>query len=387
MAVSALVAIGCTRTSATTPRDAAPLPMLSPRVADTVFYISARARESSSDVYRFADSLEFGYVIHSRRRQADVLTDGLDIALDDSVRLSRQEFTEQLRLAALPSDAGTVDSGGNADSIAVLYVHGYSTSLHECWRNVTESRMRSRSATPWVAFCWPSNGLGIAAPRRGALLDRAYRDDSTAAVASAPAFVRSAEIVLDAVAAPRLLFVAHSMGTQLMGAALSDSTTLSARLRATPAKAIVFAAADMETTRFTDLIVPAVRPLTSRLVAYVSGRDRMLALSRQRSGESCVGLRQRTPLVHPQLESIDATDALVAENWFQDIFGTHHAVRRASSVLFDLIFVVGGSRTPACRATLGTALQSAEGVWQLLAVRPDIVAAAQRCARIPASSP
>ncbi len=369
----------CAKAVSTATLDAAPA--LSSRVADTIFFVSARARDGGRTERRFSDTLEFGLAIHTRRRSADVLTDGLDLALVDSVSLTQLQFIEQLRLAASDDTTSNTEIARNADSIALLYVHGYSTSLHECWRNASESRMRSRSAVPWVAFCWPSNGLGFERPARGAILDRAYREDSAAAAASAPAFLRTAEVLLDAVPPARLLVIAHSMGSQLVGGALADSTSLRARLEAAPVRAIVFAAADMETSHFTNRVVPAMRPLSTRLVAYVSGRDRMLALSRQRSGTSRAGLRKVTPLVLPGLESIDATEALVAENWFQGIFGTHHAVRRASAELYDLVHIVGANRSPECRAALGTGQLNSDNVWQLLDVRPDLSAVDLRCAR------
>ncbi len=304
-----------------------------------------------------------------------MLVDGLGIALDDSVLLSRAEFTRLARTASAAKAA--------SDTLAIFYVHGYSTSLHECWRYVAEARIRSRAGIPWIAFCWPSNGSGIATPTRGALFDRAYRDDSSAAVASIPAFQRAARVVLDAVPASRLLLVAHSMGAQLISGSLGDTTALHAHLAREPAKAIVFVAPDVDARLFADSIVSAIQPLTSRLVAYISGRDRMLALSRQRSGTQRAGLRQRVPLVRPGLESVDVTDGLVAESGFQRAFGTHHSIRRASSLVFDLTHVVGAGRSPECRTALGTAEYSVAAGWQLTSRRPDLANLGERCPVVP----
>ncbi len=376
-AALAMSAVACTPTT----RVSSPLPWpapnapLSARLADTVWYISARAREEGRDARRLADSLEYGYVVHSYRRRADVLVDRLDLTLDDSVRLSREDFADGVRSAA------------NAESVpgdyAILYVHGYGTSLRECWAHVAETHARSRSHVPWVAFCWPSNGAGVAAPTRGALFDRAYRDDSTNAAASQPAFARAAQVVLDAVPPARVLLVAHSMGAQLLAGALMDTTqpdnaSLRARLTRERARGIAFVSPDIDARRFADQIVAAMRPLTSRLVAYTSGRDRMLVLSRQRSGTPRAGLRTRTPLVLPELETVDVTDGLVAENGFQRIFGTHHAIRRASALIFDLVHIVGAGRTPDCRTTLGVASLTA-GVWALTPVRPELGVIAEQC--------
>jgi esterase/lipase superfamily enzyme len=334
--------------------------------------MSTRARVEGRDRRTVADSLEYGIAVHGYRRQADVLTGALGMVLVDTVQLSREAFVHGVREASVP-DSGRGD-------FAVLYVHGYGTSLHECWQHASESRIRSRSGTPWVAFCWPSRGSGVAAPSRGAILDGGYVADSAAAWASRPAFVRAAGTVLDALPPPRVLFVGHSLGAALLGSALRDSTALRSRLLAEPARAIAFVSADIAANYFIDSVVPAVQPLASRVVAYLSARDRMLALSRKRSGMARAGQRLRGPLIRGELEIIDATDGLVAENAFQRVFGTHHALRRASAVLFDLIQVIGAGRTKECRLQSGTAVQGADGIWALTGIRPDDSAALERCA-------
>ena len=363
------IATGCARaTSGTTtglPTAGAPA-----RVADTVWYISTRGREDGRDTRRLADSLEYGFAVHSYSGRADVLTGALEMALVDSVQLTQAAFIMGLRQAAGADRA--------SEDFALLYVHGYGTGLHECWQHASESRIRSRAGVPWVAFCWPSRGSGLAPPTRGAILDNGYVEDSVAAFASRPAFVQAAGTALDALTSARLLLVGHSMGAALLGAALSDSTPLRARLLVDPARAIAFVAADIAADHFVDSIVPAAAPLAARVVAYISGRDRMLTLSRQRSGLARAGQRQRIPLVAPELEIVDVTDALVAESGFQRIFGTHHALRRASAVLFDLMQVIGAGRSAGCRATLGTAAINGDGIWTMSPARPD-TAAARRC--------
>lgn len=335
-----------------------------------MWYISARAREEGRDSRRLADSLEFGYVLHSHRANGDLVAGGLDIALEDSVRLSRAQFVEGVRVA----------TGGPAPrDFAALYVHGFGTSLRECWQYASETHVRSQSRAPWITFCWPSNGSGVAPPTRDALFTGAYVNDSAAAVASQPAFVRATELVLEAIPSSRLMFVAHSLGSQLLGDALGVPTALQAHLTAHPARAIIFAAPDVEVTRFADVFVPALQRLAERTVVYMSGRDRMLALSKARSGTVRAGANQRAPLLRPGLETIDATAGLVAEPGLQRWFGTHHALRRASSVIFDITHVVGARRAAACRGLLGTATMQADGVWQLTKMKPDSAMVARRC--------
>jgi hypothetical protein len=378
VAVSAAVLLctGCAG-AASTARVGSPGASVRARLADTVWYISARARDDGRDTRRLADSLEYGLAIHGYPGPADVLAGALDMALVDSVRLTEAAFMLGLRAAASPDST----LGDTQRDFALLYVHGYGTSLHECWQHASESRIRSRSGAPWVAFCWPSRGSGVAPPTPGAIFDRGYVQDSVAASASRPAFVQAAGTVLDALTSPRVLLVGHSMGAALLGAALRDSTSLRMRLLVDPARAIVFVSADIAASHFADSVVPAVQPLSSRLVAYVSARDRMLTLSRQRSGVSRAGQRQPAAVTRPGLEIVDGTDGLAAESGFQRIFGTHHALRRAAAVLFDLMQVIGAGRDAGCRARMGTAAPGAQGIWTLTPVRPEIAVAAQRCTR------
>lgn len=343
------------------------------RALDTVWYVSTRARVEKRDSHQFADSMEFGYVLHSHLGTSDPFAGTLDVVLEDSVRVSATEFIAGVRAATF---------GNGARDVASLYVHGFGTSLHECWEYASESRIRSRSGAPWVAFCWPSNGSGVARPVRGAIFSSAYVSDSAAAAASQPGFVRAVELTLEAVPAAQLMLVAHSLGAQLLGDALSAPTNLRAHLTSHPARAIVFAAPDVEVNRFADELVPALQPLTERLVVYISGRDRMLALSRARSGTVRAGASPRIPRLRPRLETVDATGGLVAENGFQQLFGTHHALRRASSVIFDLVHVVGARRHAECRTLLGTAAPRPDGVWQLSRARPDTNMIAQRCPKL-----
>ena len=109
------------------------------RLADTVWYISKRAREQGRDTRRFADSLEYGLAVHTYRRSADVLVNALDLEVADSEAISRSEYVQGIR-AATETTA--------SDDFAVLFVHGFSTSLRECVRYTLELRIRWRSGVP-----------------------------------------------------------------------------------------------------------------------------------------------------------------------------------------------------------------------------------------------
>ena len=166
------------------------------------------------------------------------------------------------------------------------------------------------------------------------------------------------------------MLVSHSLGAQLMAGALRESTVLRERFAREDARAIVFAAPDLDRERFADSVVSRLQSLTERLVRHTSGHDRMLTLGRARSGAARAEQRRDAPLAHPTFETVDATEGLSAENRFAQIFGTHHALRRASSVLFDMIYVVGARRTPECRVALGTGTWRAQTGWELTSLLP-----------------
>lgn len=343
---------------------------------DTTWYVSTRARERGLDTRRLSDSLEFGFVITTRPGAGDPLTEGFDATLVDSLQLSPSAFVESVRERLRTSNA--------PDAAAILYVHGFGTSLHEAWQHAVHAGIRSRSPGPWIVFCWPSNGHGIDWPRRGELFWRAYRDDLVSAAESRAPFTRAAQFVLDAVGSDNLMLLTHSMGVQVAGEALASDSALRRRLAASPLRAAMFYAPDVAGERFSGFIIPAVKPLARRLLLYASTNDRLLAISRSVNKAERAGLiygSAGTLLSLEGLESVDVTRGAAAENIWQRNLGSHHALRRSSGALFDIAYIVGGRLPATCREVLGTATRRTDGTWRLTS-RPtppvDSLAACRR---------
>lgn len=366
--LGAAVLGACSATPPGTPP--APVPV------DTMFYISARARDDDGrDVARLADSLAYGLVVTVRDGGPDPLEGRLSFRVADSVALSREEFTTRLRARArlLPDSA----------AFAVLYTHGYGTSLHEAWEHSANSRTRARSPQPWVVFAWPSLGAGVAWPRNGDLVSTAYRRDSATAVASRGAYAEAIGTLREAVGGDGLVVVAHSLGSQLVGEALAADSTVREALVADPLRALAFFAPDVEAARFGDSLVPALRPVTRRLLLYASADDRILAVSGMLNDSPRAGRIDggtRTPVVREGLESIDMTEGATSDSRLRRTFGTRHALRRQSAALFDLIHLVGHRLAPECREVLGTATRTPTGAWRLTPVRLPPTTAVARCA-------
>ena len=300
--------------------------------------------------------------------------DRLDVRFVDSTRMTASEFAIALRARAQSTPAG--------DSLIVMGVHGFGTSLREAWAYAAEARVRARSAAPWVAFCWPSNGAGAAWPRAGQLFSRAYRQDSTNADASRPAFARSVRLLLDAVGGRNLLVVAHSMGSQLVSMTLSTDSTLrdAIAMPANRLRGIAFVAPDMPATYFRTFVHPRISDLTRRMVVYASLDDRMLMLSRSINDNERLGLLRDTTAAITGVETVDATEGAAAESATQRMVGTHHAVRRESATLFDLHIVARGY-TPECRATVKTAVLQPRGIWKLTPQPLPPLSALSACTR------
>lgn len=347
-------------------------PGMAPAPVDTLFYISARARDEGRDSDRLAEALEYGLVISLRQPPDDPLTDRVSFTVVDTVLLPRDGFVQLLRARTGPST--------DAHGFAVLYTHGYGTSLHEAWEHSTTSRMRTRGTQPWVVFAWPTVGSGLLWPRDGHFLASAYRQDEEMAMASRGPYAEALTAVHEAVGGEGLVMVAHSMGSQMVGGAMATDSALRARLEAAPLRALAFVSPDVEVEEFADSLVPTVRPLTQRLLLYASADDRVLAVSQMINDSERAGRFRdavRGPMVRDGLETIDMTDGQRANSVWVHAFGTRHALRRKSAALFDIIHLVGTRRGPECREALGTAERLSTGAWRLTpAPLPDVATVA-----------
>lgn len=336
---------------------AGPRPSAAPAYRlDTLFYVSARARDEGRETARLSDTLEYGLVIGAQR-----LSDGDDatVRIVDSTFVTRRDFIALLGARLRDSD----------DRFALLYTHGYGTSLREAWSHSLTSRSRSGGHEPWVVFAWPSIGSGVAWPRAGELFTSAYRQDSASAAQSEAAYAEALQGVLLAAGGSRVMVVAHSLGGQLVSAALMRKGPLREALEADPLRAVAFVSTDIAAERFTDVVVPELRPVTQRLVLYASADDRVLAVSQMVNDSERAGRfsdAERGPIVAPGLESVDMTDGAFADSRLMHAVGTRHALRRKRDALFDLIHVVGAGRTADDRALLGSAERLPSGAWRLL---------------------
>ncbi len=330
-----------------------------PMVYDSVLFVSARARENGRDTRALSDTVQFGVAV-LRRRATQTDAESLRAAdaghgeLVDSAWLSEAQFVAMVRERAIRQQSPY--------DFSVLYVHGFGTSLHEAWRYAAAARRESGSSVPWIVFCWPSHGAGVTWPRQGALVMGAYKQDSANAVASRTHFLQALALLERTIGAPHIVVAAHSLGAQLVGTALAFDTL---RRDALPLRATAFMVPDIDATYFRDQLITPLTSRSTRVVLYTAGNDRALTLGYLADGYERAGRLTDPPLVHPALETVDVTRGRAREGWFQRLFGTHHAVHRKTSMLEDLVHIVGAERAAACRIRSGTA-QRQSAYWSLL---------------------
>lgn len=330
---------------------------------DTTWYVTNRARRNGELARVHADSLEFGLVV-SRFREprrpgpAGHLDEDVNGEIVDSARLTREEFSARLR---------ALDSAGAAHGTGtIVYVHGYAVSFARAISQGAEIQHRGRHPGPFVVFSWPAHGSVAAWPSPSAPLTRAYRDDSVSAAASVAAFRRAMSDVQRAIRARSLTVVGHSLGAQLAAEAFAAPGPHRAALDANPLAALVLYAPDVGVARLGDTLAPALATVAARRVVYASDGDWLMHLSRllnggvPRAGRASVA----RALASDNFEVIDVTDGRRAAGPFLRWVEPGHAMRYATSALYDFYLVVRGVPAP-CRDTLGLATRGADGTWRL----------------------
>jgi pimeloyl-ACP methyl ester carboxylesterase len=330
--------------------------------ADTTWYVTNRARQAGRLDRARGDSLEFGFIVtrfvtRSEASPSSRFTEGLESQQIDSVRLAPGDFLDRLRASDLRARA--------AGDGAILYVHGYATSFRRGLAQGAEIAHRGRFAGPVIVFSWPAHRGFASWPSFGTLLSGAYRDDSVSAARSEESFRAALTAVLGATKPSALTVVGHSLGAQLVAEALHGASPLHDGLVAAPLHALVFFAPDIAADRFRDSLAAPLAAVASRRIVYASATDHMLAISRLVNHSSRAGQASGArALGAADVEVVDVTDGRRNMTFVRHVFDPHHAMRFASSALYDFFAVVRG--LPAdCRAAEGIAVRASERRWQL----------------------
>lgn len=345
---------------------------------DTTYYISARERENGRLVRRLADSPEYGFVVTRFRERTGPESDGRFVEGFDADRLGATRLSADAfaRLVRAADSAAALRGEGT-----IVYVHGYAVSAGRAIAQGAEIAHRGSFRGPMIVFQWPAHTSLAAWPSPSALISRAYRDDSASAAASRGSLLEAIGQVRGAVGPDALTVVGHSLGAQLVAEALAGPSSVHESLRAHPLAAIILFAPDIPVARFRDSLATRLEPVARRRVVYSSSRDWMLGLSRlvnhaPRAGTTAAA---RTLAAH-DIEVVDVTNGLRADGILRKLVEPQHAMRWASSALYDFFSVVRGLPA-ACRAAEGLAVRRGDGTWQLTpdAVPDSTLAAGDLC--------
>jgi esterase/lipase superfamily enzyme len=346
---------------------------------DTTWYVSARARQGGRILRAVADSLEYGFVVTRFRERVGPGSDGryvegFDETRVDSARLPAADFLR--RVHAADSAAGTRGEG------TIVYVHGFAVSFGRALGQAAEIAHRGSFRGPMIAFEWPAHTALATWPTPSALISRAYRQDSASASASRRPFLGALAALVSAVRPGAMSVVGHSLGAQLVAEALTEPSSVHDSLEARPLGAVALFAPDIPVARFRDSLAARLEVVAARRIVYASSSDWMLGISRlvnhaPRAGRTGAA---RTLAAH-DVEVVDVTRGRRVDGSLRKLVEPRHAMRWASSALYDFFGVVRG--LPAgCRAADGVAARQADGTWQLTSapIPTAIPPAAEACA-------
>lgn len=330
-----------------------------PGIEQTIWYATNRARDGS-DWKNERAAVSHGvrrFAVRPLRSDSVSFEVRLDVQTVRDSALTSHEFFDGL--------AQAVAALGDSTEGVLLHVHGYSTPLHDAAEEAAEMRTRGGSRGPMMIFSWPANASGITWPSRQHLFTQAYWQDSVQAARSAPDLARVLRELVDAVGAHRVVVSSHSMGAQVLAAALQDSA-LRRTLSRTPLRAIAFVSPDVDREQFVREVVPSAEPLAGRVALYASRNDVLLRISGVvHDGRPRAGALRDSASWPTSLEVIDITDGRRSAFWLGPWLDTNHALRRQGGALVDLFSVLVSDAPPGCREQLGETRDGQTGVWKL----------------------
>ena len=199
--------------------------------------------------------------------------------------LARTEFVATARRL--------LDSTSKQD--VLVFLHGYNTAFADALQTTAQLAYDLQFEGVAALYSWPSEAALAG-----------YSADEKKVRASQSRFVEFIELLRGELAAKAVHVVAHSMGGQLLLAALKEWSS-QGPMAAPELAEVVFAAPDVDAQEFKDCAA-ASSDLVSRLTLYASSTDRALQASRlrhrrPRAGETGVDL-----VVASTVDTIDASE-------------------------------------------------------------------------------
>lgn len=182
----------------------------------------------------------------------------------------------------------------------LVFVHGYNTSFEGAVARAARLVAGMQYPGALVLFSWPSDGALAS-----------YRPDQQAARAAGVQLARTLAELRDVAGGRRVSVVAHSMGGEVLAAALRSLDAARAPLGLGD---VVFIAPDLAAGEFVQGVLPSLRARASRVTVYATAADVALWSSWGSNGERRLGLGGRFATLARGVETVeisyDDTDAL-----------------------------------------------------------------------------
>ncbi|MGI9422005.1 MAG: alpha/beta hydrolase [Hyphomicrobiaceae bacterium] len=231
---------------------------------------------------------------------------------------------------------------------AFVFVHGYNTTFEGAvFRTAQLTVDLEFDGLPFL-FSWPSRSQVLA-----------YVHDRDQAEAAEDYFLEYLELIATKTKAKRIHLIAHSLGTQLVTAALKSIANNRAKIARLNIEQIVLAAPDINQKTFAK-IADAIKSAGRAVTVYASADDQALITSKRVAGGlPRVGeVTSAGPVIIPGIDTIDITAAGFNTLWSLN----HSTFAKRSHILKDLqLLLERGTRPPDRRMPLYRELKVAAG--------------------------
>jgi esterase/lipase superfamily enzyme len=199
---------------------------------------------------------------------------------------------EAAMLAAMQASLDAFQAAG-APRDVILFLHGYNQSFSEAGRDAAELALGLPFRGVPVFYAWPSQDSVFH-----------YNWDSTRARRAEPHVRELIRAIVDRLHPDHFHIVAHSMGNRTMVEGLLD---LSRERSDLPRRitSLTLLSPDLDRQLFERQTAGRLGRIAGRITLFVNRRDRALRLAEDRNGGVPLGLLRGTPLVAPEITTID----------------------------------------------------------------------------------
>lgn len=222
---------------------------------------------------------------------------------------------------------------------AFVFVHGFNVSFEDAlYRTAQISYDLEFDGVPML-YSWPSHKASSSLQ-----LAQAYVHDIDMSDSAPEYFVEFLELVAKKTRVKQINIIAHSMGNRALMEALRRIANNPERLAKLDIKQVIFAAPDVEQSRFEE-IAKQIRQTAQGITLYASSSDKALMASKEahlglvRAGD----VPASGPLITPGVDTIDVTAAGANSFWSLD----HSVFAEKSHIITDIkLLMETGVRPP-----------------------------------------